>query len=283
MADYHLGRDGQELGIFPEHEIREGLLTGRFLPTDLAWMPGMSDWQPLTTLPAFSPPAPDSVAPLPPTLDQKSGQTKSGPPFEDRDTVGFFTGFFTTISLVLTQPRGTFGSMRRDGGFSTPLLFLIAVGWPMVILSTVAFSDGSLRFLAAYDFGGQSFDRVLGGPGFFEIVYLMGYPLMVILGQFLGAAITHLCLRVVGGANHSYETTFRVSCYSTGAVSVFQLLPILGPVLILLWGGVIQVIGLAAAHETGVVRVVFALLIPLLVLSTIVTGAIFGLGSSFFG
>lgn len=277
MADYHLGRDGQELGVFPEHEIREGLLTGRFLPTDLAWMAGMSEWQPIEALPPFSPPEPETA---PPEMNQAGPQAQYGPPFEERNTVGFFTALFTTISLVLTQPRDTFRMMRRDGGFGTPLFFLLAVGWPMVILSSVIFSDGSLRWLGEYDFSGQSFDRALGGPGFFEIAYLLGYPVMVIAGQFFGAVITHLCLLAVGGANHSYETTFRVSCYTTGAASVFQLLPILGPVLILLWGGVIQVIGLAAAHETGVVRVAFALVIPVLVIATIVLGGLFGLGGS---
>jgi hypothetical protein len=279
MADYHLGRDEQELGVFPEHEIREGLLTGRFLPTDLAWMAGMTDWQPLESLPAFSPPQPET---MPPEMNQAAPEAQYGPPFEDRDTVGFFTALFTTISLVLTQPRDTFSSMRRDGGFGTPLFFLLAVGWPMVILSTTLFSDGSLRMLGEYDFSGQSFDRVLGGPGFFEIAYLMGYPFMVVFGQFLGAAITHACLLAVGGANHSYETTFRVSCYTTGAASVFQLLPILGPLLILLWGGIIQVVGLAAAHGTGLGRVVLALVIPMLVLVTIVLGGVFGLSGSLF-
>ncbi len=282
MADYHLGRDGQELGVFPEHEIREGLLTGRFLPTDLAWMAGMTEWQALESLPAFSPPVPEAVPPEMGTSTDASPANEFGPPFENRNEFGFFTALINTISLVLSQPRNTFATMRRSGGFGTPILFLIAVGWPVVILSTVALSDGSLRMLAQYDFGGTSFDAALGGPGFFEIVYLMGYPFMVILGQFFGASLTHLCLWATGGANRSFETTFRVTCYTSGAASIFQLIPIVGPVLILFWGGVIQIIGLAAAHNTGVLRVAVALLLPVLVMLTIFAGVVLGLSSKIF-
>ena len=36
MATIHIGRGGDNLGTFSVEEAREGLRTGRFLPTDLA-------------------------------------------------------------------------------------------------------------------------------------------------------------------------------------------------------------------------------------------------------
>ena len=44
---YLIARDGQQLGQFSEEEIRSGLFEGRYLPTDVAWTEGMSDWRPL--------------------------------------------------------------------------------------------------------------------------------------------------------------------------------------------------------------------------------------------
>lgn len=46
MVQYHLARNGQQLGVFSEDEIRSGMTTGKFLPDDLLWSEGMSDWQP---------------------------------------------------------------------------------------------------------------------------------------------------------------------------------------------------------------------------------------------
>ena len=62
----NIGRNGQQLGTFNEDEVRDGLQTGRFLPTDLGWHEGLADWQPLTSLaiigavsvPSSTPPAP---------------------------------------------------------------------------------------------------------------------------------------------------------------------------------------------------------------------------------
>jgi hypothetical protein len=62
----NIGRNGQQLGTFNEEEVREGLQSGKFLPTDLGWHEGQADWQPLSSLavigavalPMSSPPAP---------------------------------------------------------------------------------------------------------------------------------------------------------------------------------------------------------------------------------
>ncbi len=47
--DYHIARNGQQLGVFSEAEMQPGISTGRFLPDDLFWAEGMPDWQPLNS------------------------------------------------------------------------------------------------------------------------------------------------------------------------------------------------------------------------------------------
>jgi hypothetical protein len=44
---YHVGRNGQQFGQFTEEEIRQGLASGRFLTSDVAWREGMPQWKPL--------------------------------------------------------------------------------------------------------------------------------------------------------------------------------------------------------------------------------------------
>ena len=46
----NIGRNGQQLGSFSEDEVREGLRSGTFLPTDLGWHEGLAEWQPLSSL-----------------------------------------------------------------------------------------------------------------------------------------------------------------------------------------------------------------------------------------
>lgn len=60
--NYHIARNGQQLGVFSEQEVQSGTATGRFLPDDLCWSEGMADWQavktrfsmPAEAVPAFS-------------------------------------------------------------------------------------------------------------------------------------------------------------------------------------------------------------------------------------
>src|SRR5437763_7339215 len=64
MATIHVARAGANLGSFSLDEIQEGLRTGRFLPTDLAWQTGMTDWRPLSEVAAAAPAA-AAAAPAP--------------------------------------------------------------------------------------------------------------------------------------------------------------------------------------------------------------------------
>lgn len=63
--NYHLARNGQQLGEFGEEDIRRGLDTGRFLPDDYVWAEGMQDWQPLGSVFSLAAPAPAATAPAP--------------------------------------------------------------------------------------------------------------------------------------------------------------------------------------------------------------------------
>jgi hypothetical protein len=59
----HVNRNGANLGIFSEEDIRAGLQAGRFVSTDLGWREGMAQWQPLAQFPEFSAVTPAAAAP----------------------------------------------------------------------------------------------------------------------------------------------------------------------------------------------------------------------------
>jgi general secretion pathway protein G len=64
----HLSRDRTSLGIFSEEEVRDGLRSGRFAPSDIGWREGMGTWQPLSQFAEFAPfgaQPPQAGAPLP--------------------------------------------------------------------------------------------------------------------------------------------------------------------------------------------------------------------------
>ncbi len=92
---YHLGRDGTQLGTFPENKLQEALNRGELRPTDVAWCEGMGDWLPLsevlqslqaktsaaTSAPPFPPvpsAQPPAAGPMPYTALPQTGGGTSG-------------------------------------------------------------------------------------------------------------------------------------------------------------------------------------------------------------
>src|SRR5437867_4615720 len=65
MAMIHVNRGATSLGVFSEEEVREGLRTGRFAPSDIGWREGMANWEPLSQFPELA--AGAATAPPPQT------------------------------------------------------------------------------------------------------------------------------------------------------------------------------------------------------------------------
>jgi hypothetical protein len=105
----------------------------------------------------------------------------------------------------------------------------------------------------------------LAGMGVGTVVLIILVPIMVALALFIGTAIVHVCLMIVGGANKTFETTFRVLAFTHGSTGPLQMIPFCGGLIAGIWALVVNCIGLARAHETTTARAVLAVLLPLVV------------------
>ena len=192
-----------------------------------------------------------------------------GTPWEDRGRIGFVQALIETTQKVLTAPSAFFASMPVMGGIGGPLLYAIVVGSLGVIVTAVyrAVFRGLMGSTFATLGGGSELRRVLpfvtGGAGL--VVQVVFAPVFVILALFIGAAIVHLMLLLLGGARNGFEATFRVMCY-TDATAVIRVIPLCGELIFICYRLVLIVIGLAAAHGIGMGKAAAAVLIPIAVL-----------------
>jgi hypothetical protein len=257
MAMIHVNRDATSLGAFSEEDVREGLRTGRFLSTDLGWREGMAGWQPLSQFPELGGAAP------PPQIGAATeiAVPRSGLPWDERQTKGLFNAFVETLQMVLSKPVAAFTAMKREGGLGEPLLYAIlggtfgmafAVIYNVVLRSLTPF--GNKQSALAHLFGGLTW-----------LVLLILTPLFVVVGMFIGSAILHVCLMIVGGAKQSFETTFRVVCFAEGSASPLLVIPFCGGLIAGIWKIILYCIGLARAHETDTGRAIIAVLLPVIV------------------
>src|SRR5262245_66601137 len=118
MAMIHVNRGTTTLGVFSEEEVREGLSTGRFAPTDIGWREGMASWQPLSQFPELGGAAAPAVPPVQPgaALAATPVAARTGLPWEHRQERGFFNAFIETLTMVLTKTADAFSVLRREGG-----------------------------------------------------------------------------------------------------------------------------------------------------------------------
>ena len=259
MSSIQVNRGETKLGIFSEEEIREGLRSGRFLSTDLFWHEGMPAWLPLAQFPA----AGSADTPPAGTAEQASVAIvdHGGLPWDRRQELGFFPAFFETLKLVLLNPTEAFSKMRPEGGLTEPLIYALiggSVGFLFYLLFSILMSS----------FGIMSDRNALAGLmglGVGTVFVIILIPVFITLGVFLGSAIIHLCLMLVGGAKRTFETTFRVICFSLGSTYPLMIVPVCGGLISGLWALVAECIGLAKAHETTTGKAALAIFLPLII------------------
>jgi hypothetical protein len=264
MAMIHVNRGTTSLGVFSEQEIREGLSAGRFAPTDIGWSEGMATWQPLSQFPEFGgaaapavPPVQPGAAPTPTTV---AGRT--GLPWEHREQRGFFNAFIETLSMVLTKPAEAFSVMRREGGLGEPLIYALIGGCVGGIVSALF----SLGFQSIGLFADKNNSlAAMTGMGIGSVGTIILLPLIIVIFLFIWSGLAHLCLMIFGGANQSFETTFRVFAFTQGSAGPLQIIPLCGGLISGVWALVCNCIGLARAQETDTGRAALAVFSPVIV------------------
>ncbi len=263
---WHLARDGELVGVFPGEEIIEGLGSGRFATDDLVWRAGLEEWRPV-----------GSVAELvKPALAAARAVIEDGPPWEWRARLGWGPALFRTVLGVLDSPSRTFSGMRPGGSIRGSILFLVLLGWPTALLSSMLFERLDLSLLRDSGFVPPEVTAFLVGESMLVAFSVLAAPFVLVLGQLVGASLVHGSLLLVGAAPQPWSTTFRVSCYVAGSTSPLQLVPGVGWVVAWIWSGVATVIGLSRAHGVTVRAVLFGLSVPPLVILTLLASFVIG-------
>jgi hypothetical protein len=262
MAMIHINRNRENLGKFNDQEVADGLKTGRFLPTDLAWREPMPTWQPLSTFTDLPEPSSEESVQIP-VHGLPSESTENIEPAWERASGLSLGAAIETVRQVFSNPKTTFQNLPPTGGLGRPLFFYTLVGWisggTAIFYQITAASINPEMFLGEAAKGLTQGTIVAAG-----IAVVLFLPLFLIAGAFIWAAMVHLFLMITGASRHGFEATFRALAYSSGATSMLQLVPLCGgylyPVAHLVYG----VMALKEVHRTDLWRVVLSMVLILL-------------------
>jgi hypothetical protein len=181
-------------------------------------------------------------------------------PWEDPARTSTFERFVETAKLLATRPGEAFAGMPTSGGIGAPLLYAIVVGWIGIAIAVVwnTLLQGMwIPFMG----GGEEAAIAAGFTAAWAVGLVILAPIFVIIGVFIGAAILHLMLMIVGGANNGFEATVRVVCYAQTA-QLAGIIPFCGGLISMVWAIILYVFGLSNAHRTTQGKAVLAVLLP---------------------
>jgi hypothetical protein len=181
-------------------------------------------------------------------------------PWEDAARASAFERFVETAKLLATRPSEAFAGMPTTGGIGSPLVYAIAVGWVGIGIAVVwntLFQGMWIPFMG----GGEEAAVAAGFTAAWAVGMILLAPIFVVIGVFIGAAILHLMLMIVGGANNGFEATVRVVCYAQTA-QLAGIIPFCGGLISMVWAIILYVIGLSTAHRTTQGKAILAVVLP---------------------
>ena len=240
--------------------------------------------------PFTPPPPPPSGAGLP-----YGGEPPAPPtpglepiPWEDRERLGLVEALVENVKLFVSRPSEAFSRTRESGDLGSPILYAVIIGFFCAVVNQVwniVVGRPLVRALLNFVPPGtrESLLPMLHPPPGSEIVQVILTPVFVLLGLFIGAAIFHLCLMLVGGLGQSrtgFEGTVRAVAYASVA-NLAAVVPVAGALFGGIWLIALEVIGLSTLHRTSRGKALAAVLIPIVLCCLCCGGALLAGGAWF--
>ena len=200
-----------------------------------------------------------------------------------------FNSLLETCKLIITAPGRAYAAVKEKGDYGSPLIFalvFIVVGAVAQVVWQLIGLGGSTAWMSRLGSMNPEMGEMMGEMAAVSagsaIGGLIGGIVGGVIGLFIISAIFHLCLQLVGGLKDSsagFEGSFRVVSYAQ-VVQLAALVPFVGPLLGLVWGIILYVIGLASVHRTTQGKAVAAVLIPIAVCCICIILAVFVFAAS---
>lgn len=175
------------------------------------------------------------------------------PPREDESIPAAFAETWKGSAL---RPRSFFAALPERASLLPALAYYLPIG---IAVSGAELFWGTFRETAA-----PERDVVIGTAAFEGMTPLVGFllsPVVLLLSLFISAGITHLLLRLFGGASRGVNATTRIFAFSYSPL-ILGIVPVVGSVVGYVWMVVVAVIGLREGHRTTTGRAAAAVLIP---------------------
>lgn len=174
--------------------------------------------------------------------------------------------FWRTSINILFRPAATFSALSHEAGIRSSMVYLLVYGSLGQTIGRYWFTLLGIRY------------GILEGNALANTIhFLVGVlltPIVLLAFVLVVAGLVHLVLRIIRATRRPFSATFQVMAYASGAISLVNVIPIVGRFIMPVWALVLYFVGLAKAHRTSKTRVFFALLVPLVLAGALIVGIV---------
>jgi len=258
--NWYYAQNNQRQGPVSENEFDFLVHQKKILPDTLVWNEGMANWQPLGEVQPEPPPPPPPYAwDAPRVPDPSAAMERNGPAWEDRDSIGGLNAAAMTVREVLGNPYRAFTLMKHMSDWAGPFCFALFMGG-LGYYANLIYSIIICR-LYPEELRGPALVLTSNYGALFMIISAYFFiPLFVTVVVVVNSVLIHFSLVLLGGARQPFQTTYRVVCYSFGASSALQFIPVLGLFLAPVWNLILMINGIAKMHDISTGKATFALM-----------------------
>ena len=198
-----------------------------------------------------------------PAFQPGPSQGRNGPPWEALGPSP--ASFFATFKEFFSDVTGFFSTMRIQGGIGLPLFYLFICG----AIGGVGYGAQQALFAGLGIALPGNFQNANPQDAAFIVGMFIGsfcgIAIIAVVMSFITAAIYHVMLVILGGAQEGFEATYRVVAYTSGHCFLIYLIPCCGGHIGSLASIVLSIIGLTYAHNTSGWKAAGAVLLPMVV------------------
>jgi hypothetical protein len=178
---------------------------------------------------------------------------------------GFIGAFFKTLRDSLFSPTKFFKKVAFGEGYWSPLIYGLITG---IIGNGCAIFWFWLFMAQMIPIHWLPIQYSLS-----ILKMIVPLPFQLAIAMFVGSAIIHLCLMIVGGNKNGYKTTFRAISYSYSGY-LFGIIPFIGPIIEGIYTFILTIIGVREGHGISTGKAVLAVLLPAIVIFGLIIIAI---------
>lgn len=170
-----------------------------------------------------------------------------------------------TVRRVFLEPSATFANASPGVGLGPGLIYALVLGVAGGIVAQLwqwVFGDTVTNLMKPLLESSPQMRDALANASTGALATLIMLPILVLLGVFLWAGVTHVCLLILGSANGRFEDTIRAIAFVYGTMGLFNLIPQVGGLIGVVWATVVSIFAIREMHHTTGWKAALAILLP---------------------